>query len=470
MKKWKLTWIVMAVAVAVLALAGVALAATDAPSPAATPGAGVACGVTDDPEALAELQALRADFWEARQAWFDKYGADRTSDEAQDAFQKLRDDRIAKTQAVFDKYGIDATAGSRAGGGYGRGAMMGGGYGNGGMMGGGYGNGGDGRRLRGLRPQRHRLIGQAPSRREPVTPAGRAHEAHPAGVLVAQWVQDPASAFSVRTSSRILTPPRMTTTAMAAPITRSGMREPSSQTSTPATMTPMFAMTSLAEKIQDARMWMPPSRCLEMSARQVRFAASATSPMPTMRRLTGSLPTRSRRATSASDQQAERDLQDPAHGGGVRLQAPRTSDGRESDRVHEGVREHVERVGHQAGRLADPPGHCLDDEQGAVDAEQHQERAPLQLSRLVVLVLVSSHAPPAGVSLRRAAASLASPTRRHLRAGWSTGTCARLARPGADLLSQRLQVGEQVAPFGAGQLPLRHRRLQAAALGVEALR
>ena len=79
------------------------------------------------PEALAELQALRADFWEARQAWFDKYGADRTSEEAQAAFQQLRDDRIAKTQAVFDKYGIDATAGSGAGGGHGRGAMMGGG-------------------------------------------------------------------------------------------------------------------------------------------------------------------------------------------------------------------------------------------------------------------------------------------------------------------------------------------------------
>ena len=75
MKKWKLTWIVMAVAVAVLALAGVALSATNAPSPAATPGAGVDCGVTDDPNALAELQALRTEFWEARQAWFDDYGA-----------------------------------------------------------------------------------------------------------------------------------------------------------------------------------------------------------------------------------------------------------------------------------------------------------------------------------------------------------------------------------------------------------
>ncbi len=141
MKKWKVTWIAVAAAVAVLALAGVALAATNAPSSAATPGAGVDCGVTDDPQAIAELQALRADFWDARQAWFDEYGAARTSDEAQAAFQRLRDDHIAKVQAVFDKYGIGATAGSRgaSGGGCG-GGMMGGGNGHGGgLMGGGNG-------------------------------------------------------------------------------------------------------------------------------------------------------------------------------------------------------------------------------------------------------------------------------------------------------------------------------------------
>ena len=91
------------------------------------------CGVTD-PQALAELQALRTDFWNARQAWFDKYGAGRTSAAAQADLQKIRDDHQAKVQAVFDKYGIDATAGA--------GMMNGGGYGHGGgMMGGGQGNG-----------------------------------------------------------------------------------------------------------------------------------------------------------------------------------------------------------------------------------------------------------------------------------------------------------------------------------------
>jgi hypothetical protein len=143
MQKWKITWILAAVAIAVLALAGVALAATNAPGPASTPDAGVNCGVTDDPEAAAELQALRAEFWDARQAWFDKYGDDRTSAEAQAAFQKLRDDHLAKVQAVFDKYGIDATAGSRAGAGCG-GGMMGGGNGCGGNGGGMMGCGGGG--------------------------------------------------------------------------------------------------------------------------------------------------------------------------------------------------------------------------------------------------------------------------------------------------------------------------------------
>src|SRR5674536_380707 len=43
-------------------------------------------------------------------------------------------------------------------------------------------------------------------------------------------------------------------------------------------------------------------------------------------------------------------------------------------------------------------------------------------------------------------------------------------REAENALLQCLQVDEQVGPFRAGELPLRHRRLQAAALGVEALR
>jgi hypothetical protein len=134
MKKLKVTWIATAVAVGVLALAGVAAAATNTASPAATTAGDHCAAVTGNPEALAELQDLRSDFRDARQAWFDKYGAERAGDEAQAALEKLRDDYHAKVQSVFDKYGIEATAGEHAGGGYGHGGMMGTGYGNG-MMG-----------------------------------------------------------------------------------------------------------------------------------------------------------------------------------------------------------------------------------------------------------------------------------------------------------------------------------------------
>jgi len=112
----------------------VAVAANKAPGPTANPGtaAGANCGVTD-PQALAEIQALRADFFAARKAWFDKWGTNRTSATAQAELAKLRTAFQAKVQAVFDKYGIDATAGTGAGnGGHGQGGgMMGGGQGYG---------------------------------------------------------------------------------------------------------------------------------------------------------------------------------------------------------------------------------------------------------------------------------------------------------------------------------------------------
>jgi hypothetical protein len=134
-KKRKMMWIALAAVVVVLALAGVATAATKTGTPAATHAGTGACLVTDNPKAAAELRVLRADFWKARQTWFQKYGANRTSEAAQTALQKLRDAYHAKVQAVFDKYGIDARAGSQGGGGCGGGMMRGGG----GMMGGGNG-------------------------------------------------------------------------------------------------------------------------------------------------------------------------------------------------------------------------------------------------------------------------------------------------------------------------------------------
>jgi hypothetical protein len=142
MKKMRITWIAAIVAVGLLALAGVALAYHGTPGAASAPGAGNGTGTyanVSDPDAAAELSALRAEFADARAAWYDEYSADRTSDEAQAALQTLRDDYQADVQAVFDKYGIDATAGSQTGykgSGYGAGMM---GAGNG--MGAGYGDG-----------------------------------------------------------------------------------------------------------------------------------------------------------------------------------------------------------------------------------------------------------------------------------------------------------------------------------------
>ena len=127
-RKTKFAVFLGAVFAALVALTFVATGANAAAGQASTAATGVNCGVTDTPEAIAELQARRADFFEARQAWFDQYGTDRWSDEAQAALQELRDDHEAKVQAVLDEYGIDATAGSQSRSGYshGTGGGMGG--------------------------------------------------------------------------------------------------------------------------------------------------------------------------------------------------------------------------------------------------------------------------------------------------------------------------------------------------------
>lgn len=102
------------------------------------------------------------------------------------------------------------------------------------------------------------------------------------------------------TSLKMTNPPCTITITTTEPTKRSGIRLPSAITSRPATMTPMFAITSFLEKIHDARMCTPPSRCFEISRRQMRFATRATHPVPIMSRLAGSLPNTVRRMTSAS--------------------------------------------------------------------------------------------------------------------------------------------------------------------------
>lgn len=153
-RHWKILSVLGVVVVAGLSVVAVALAATDKPTPRPARGAdadncGACQALADNPEALKAWEALRAEKQKAWQAWFDKYGDNRRSDEAQAALQKLRDTYHDKMQALFDKYGIEAPEcdgpGDRAGQ---RGGMMGGqggrgrGMGGGGMMHRG-GNGGD---------------------------------------------------------------------------------------------------------------------------------------------------------------------------------------------------------------------------------------------------------------------------------------------------------------------------------------
>jgi hypothetical protein len=151
MKKMRITWVAAIVAVGLLALAGVALAYHGTPGAATGSGSGNGTGTytgVSDPAAAAELSALRADFVDARTAWYDEYSADRTSDEAQAALQTLRDDYQADVQAVFDEYGIDHTADTQDGNagsdaGYGDGSgdgMTGAGTGQGAMAGDGSGD------------------------------------------------------------------------------------------------------------------------------------------------------------------------------------------------------------------------------------------------------------------------------------------------------------------------------------------
>jgi hypothetical protein len=104
MKKSRITWISLAAAVVLLGLVGVALANRGISGPAADSGAGAgAYAEITDPDALAELSTLRADFADARAGWADEHSADRTSDEAQAAMQAIRDGYQADMQAVFDK-------------------------------------------------------------------------------------------------------------------------------------------------------------------------------------------------------------------------------------------------------------------------------------------------------------------------------------------------------------------------------
>ena len=128
-----------ATVVLALSLASVAFAATKAPSAApAAQARGAACSaLLDNPAAASELQALRTEHQADMQAWYAKYGTDRSTAAAQTALTALRAEHQKDMQALLTKYGIDASLCTGGG-------MMGGGTGGAGMSGGMGGMGGGG--------------------------------------------------------------------------------------------------------------------------------------------------------------------------------------------------------------------------------------------------------------------------------------------------------------------------------------
>lgn len=145
-KRWKLLAITASVAVAGLAVVGGASAATDTDeAPAATDVATIqgSCGAStalaDNPQALAEWEALRSAKLEAWQAWFAKYdsASERSSAAAQAEKAQLREQYRSDMSALFEKYGVEAPVGTGAGArdGAGKGLMRGGGMGGGFMRG-----------------------------------------------------------------------------------------------------------------------------------------------------------------------------------------------------------------------------------------------------------------------------------------------------------------------------------------------
>lgn len=148
-KNGRILAIVAAVSVGALALAGVALAATSAPNadatqvPAATAACGACASLADNPEALKKWQALRIEKQEAWRAWFEKYGSDWRSDEAQSALQQLREKHWNDMRSLLETYNIDVPEGAGPGSCAGQGPGSRAGQGRG-MLGGGGGCGGQG--------------------------------------------------------------------------------------------------------------------------------------------------------------------------------------------------------------------------------------------------------------------------------------------------------------------------------------
>ena len=140
-KQWKTIVIVAVVAALGLSVVAAAYGATrSGNTKRARSFAGACQQLFKNPQAVEDMQALRAEHQQEMQAWWSKYGSDPTSAEAVAALKELRTEHWNDMKALFDKYGVKlpANAGPGIMGGFG---MMGGG---GGCGGGGCGQGGAG--------------------------------------------------------------------------------------------------------------------------------------------------------------------------------------------------------------------------------------------------------------------------------------------------------------------------------------
>ena len=147
-RHWKTIAVVAAVAAVALSVVAVAYGATRTSTPRPAAGNG-ACGtLTGDPKGLEAMQALRTEHRAEMQAWYDQYGSDPSSSEAEAALQTLRGEHWTDMQNLLKKLGIEAPAKQGQGGGMmrgsggcgrscgGAGAGQGGACQGGGMMGG----------------------------------------------------------------------------------------------------------------------------------------------------------------------------------------------------------------------------------------------------------------------------------------------------------------------------------------------
>jgi hypothetical protein len=141
-KHWKMLVIAAVVAALGLSVVAVAYGATKSGNnKRARTFAGACAQLFNDPQAVADMQALRVEHQGEMQDWWTKYGSNPADAEAQAALKKLRTEHWNDMKALFKKYGVKlpANAGPRSLGGYG--VMGGGGCGGAGCGAGGVGCG-----------------------------------------------------------------------------------------------------------------------------------------------------------------------------------------------------------------------------------------------------------------------------------------------------------------------------------------